>query len=230
MGRRRDGRGNGQTGGARWRFGYVTGVATLGLIAAVGFAGVPAVAEPVATTSATIADHVKRALNIGRTANKRSVRANRRSVRANRRAVRAVRRARVPGPKGPTGPEGPPGPDPLHGRAPATEDRTLLLSWDAMGLEVRTHDPGEGDSTFEVRIVNTNPAGGTELYVTEEGSATKVNPGSSNAFGGLASGLDALVAENNGGAGRLLELSCFANVLVAGDDEFMQCMAVKAGN
>ena len=75
----------------------------LAVILAICFAGVPAVAEPVATTSANLAKVVKRTLGIARTANKRSTRAIR--------LARAVSKQAGPqGPEGPTGPKGDRGP------------------------------------------------------------------------------------------------------------------------
>ena len=115
----------------------------------------------------------------------------------------------------------------LYGRAPAAGNRTLLLSWPAMGLAVRTHDAGAPDSPFQVRVVNTNPPGGTRFWVSTDGGASQIQPGASAAFGGL-SGLDARVVEN-GGSGRMVRLDCFANVIAQGDDQFMQCMALTAG-
>jgi len=115
----------------------------------------------------------------------------------------------------------------LYGRAPAAGDQTLLLSWPAMGLEVRTRDAGVPDSPLQVRIVNTNPPNGTRFWVSTDAGATQIQPGASSAFGGL-SGLDARVVEN-GGSGRMVSLNCFANVIGASDDQFMQCMALTAG-
>jgi hypothetical protein len=95
-----------------------------------------------------------------------------------------------------------------------------------MGLEVRTHDAGAGDSVAEVRIVNTNSAAEKSFRVITD-VISGLDPGGSAAFGGLA-GVDALVVEN-GGIGRMVKLDCFGNVIAAGEDGFMQCMAVRAG-
>ena len=114
----------------------------------------------------------------------------------------------------------------LYGRAGAGADRAFLLSWPAMGLRVETHD-APGDDPFQVRIVNTNPPGGTRFKVAEPGLISPVAPGSSVAAGELG-GLDARVVEN-GGSGRMVRLDCFANILQLGDDSFMQCTALTAG-
>ena len=116
----------------------------------------------------------------------------------------------------------------LYGRDNAAANEALLLSWPAMGLEVRTYDPDAGDSVFHVRVRNTNPSGGTRFYVVVGGTATPIAPGASNRFGGLTGLTDAQIVENLG-SGRMVKLSCFANVIAAGDDGFMQCMAVTAG-
>ena len=57
------------------RYGVAGPVAVLALIVAVAFAGVPAVAQPVATTSASLVQKVKKALGLARKANARSVKA-----------------------------------------------------------------------------------------------------------------------------------------------------------
>jgi len=131
------------------------------------------------------------------------------------------------GPQGPKGDQGPAGPGVLYGRASASDNRTLLVSWPAMGLEVRTHDVSAGDSLTDVRIVNTNSAGGTRFWVVMPELISPIVAGGDDNFGGLA-GVDALVVEN-GGSGRMVDLNCFANVLAQGDDNLVQCMAVVAG-
>jgi hypothetical protein len=131
------------------------------------------------------------------------------------------------GEQGLQGPKGDQGPGVLYGRAPAAENRTLLISLPAMGLEVRTHDVDAADPGYDVRIVNTNPADGTRFWVVTGGIISPIPAGGEEKFGGLA-GVDALVVEN-GGSGRMVTLDCFANVLGAGDDGFMQCMAIRAG-
>ena len=81
------------------RYGAVGPVAILALIVAVAFAGVPAVAQPVANTSANVFKIAKRALKIGQVANKRAAAANKRSVNA-------IKLARAGGAQGPQGPKG----------------------------------------------------------------------------------------------------------------------------
>ena len=77
----------------RKRYGVAGLVAVLALIVAVAFAGVPAVAQPVATTSASLVKQVKKALGLAKNANKRS--------------VKAIKIARASsGPEGPQGPAG----------------------------------------------------------------------------------------------------------------------------
>lgn len=102
------------------------------MIASVGVAGtvaMPATAQqtlagPAASASQGVVKHVKRALRIGRTANRRSAKAIR--------IARAARRdAGQPGPQGPqgeTGPQGPPGAQGPAGTALAYAHMTLLGS------------------------------------------------------------------------------------------------------
>ena len=117
----------------------------------------------------------------------------------------------------------------LYGRAPSEADEALLFEWPGTGVEVRTHDTDAGDSIFEIRIVNTNPAGGSSFYIADVGSsASALVPGSSKKQGGLI-GADLLLSENKGSLGRMMSLHCFANVISGGDDGFMQCMGVTAG-
>jgi hypothetical protein len=141
------------------------------------------------------------------------------------------RRGQLPaGERGPIGPEGPAGKDlrVLQGRVSAASDEVPILSWPAMGLEVRSHD-ASGDQTYQVRIANTNPVGGRLLYLVAGGSLTPVNPGADVAFGTFLGPGSALIAEN-GGAGRLLRLDCHANVNnTPPDDGFVQCSGLKAG-
>lgn len=115
----------------------------------------------------------------------------------------------------------------LYGRADASRDRAPLIKWPAMGLRVRTGNKGVPDAAFEVRIVNTSPPAGASFHVTVGNSTTLVGPGTSSAFGSL-SGLEARIVEN-GGAGRMVLLHCFANVIAMGDDGFVQCIAIRAG-
>lgn len=90
----------------------VGGAAIGALVASLAVAGalaMPATAQqatggPVASASHGMVQHVKRALQIGRVA-------NRRSVQAIRTARAAHQVASQPGPQGPTGPQGPPGAD-----------------------------------------------------------------------------------------------------------------------
>lgn len=84
----------------RKRHGTATPIAVLALVVAVAFAGVPAVAQPVANTSASFA---KKLLRMVKGANKRSAVANKRSVNAIKLARNA---AGTPGPQGPAGPKG----------------------------------------------------------------------------------------------------------------------------
>ena len=68
----------------------------------------------------------------------------------------------------------------LYGRAPSSADKALLFKWPGTGVEVRTHDTDAGDAIFEVRIVNTNPSGGSSFYIANVGnSASSLTPGSS---------------------------------------------------
>ena len=117
----------------------------------------------------------------------------------------------------------------LHGRAPSGADEALLFEWPGTGVQVRTHDTDAGDEIFEVRIVNTNPSGGSSFYIADVGhSASALTPGSSKKQGGLL-GASLLLTENKGSLGRMMRLHCFANVIAGGDDGFMQCMGVTAG-
>ena len=91
----------------RKRYGAAGLVAVLALIVAVAFAGVPAVAQPVATTSASLVKQVKKALGLSRKANARS--------------VKAIKIARASsGPEGPAGPAGTNGTNGTNGEKGAT--------------------------------------------------------------------------------------------------------------
>ena len=117
----------------------------------------------------------------------------------------------------------------LYGRQPSGADEALLIDWADAGIEVRTHDIDAGDSIFEARILNTNPAGGSYFSVVDPGSGSApIAPGGNRKVGGLI-GFDRLLVENKGDLGRMMRLSCFANVIAGGDDGFMQCMGVTAG-
>jgi hypothetical protein len=72
------------------------GLLALALIAAVAVTSVPAVAHPVANTSASLAKQVKQALKL--------------SKKAGKNAKKALKVAGQPGPQGPAGPNGPAGP------------------------------------------------------------------------------------------------------------------------
>ena len=68
----------------------------------------------------------------------------------------------------------------LYGRASASADNALLFRWPGTGVEIRTRNVSEGDSAYHVRIINTNPSGGSSFYVTDVGSSSSIlNPGSS---------------------------------------------------
>jgi len=90
----------------RKRYGAIGPVAILALIVAVAFAGVPAVAQPVANTSANAFGLAKRALGLGQQASKRSVFANKRSINAIKIARAAHNQAGQPGAEGPKGDKG----------------------------------------------------------------------------------------------------------------------------
>ena len=117
----------------------------------------------------------------------------------------------------------------LYGRASASADNALLFKWPGTGVEIRTRDVSEGDSVFDVRIINSNPPGGSSFYVTVVGSSSNIlNPGSSIKRGGLT-GTSLLLVENKGNLGRMMRLHCFATVISAGDDGTIQCMGITAG-
>lgn len=90
----------------RKRHGDAFPVAILALIVAVAFAGVPAVAQPVATTSNKLVKQIRQALNIGKAANKRSVKA----IKLARNAAGTAGPQGVPGVPGVPGLPGPAGP------------------------------------------------------------------------------------------------------------------------
>ena len=118
----------------------------------------------------------------------------------------------------------------LHGRAPSSEDLELLFEWPGTGVEVRTRNGEVGDAAFEVRIINTNSSGGPSVYISDaNGSTTSLAPGTSRDEGAV-SGLSVLLTENNGSLGRMMHLRCFANVIGGGDDGFMNCMGITAGD
>ncbi|MFA9401264.1 MAG: hypothetical protein ACERKT_09195 [Acidobacteriota bacterium] len=116
----------------------------------------------------------------------------------------------------------------LYGRGPSEADEALLIEWPEAGIEVRTHDADAEDAVFNVRILNTNPAGGSTFYIVEGSSAASLAPGGNKKTGGLI-GFDGLLVESKGGIGRMLRLTCFANVIAGGDDGFVQCMGVTDG-
>ena len=120
--------------------------------------------------------------------------------------------------------------DVLYGRAQSTESLTLLFEWPGTGVEIRTHDDEAGDSIFQVRVVNTNSAGGPSFFISDAvGSAVSLAPGTSRNEGSLF-GLNVLLTENNGSFGRMMHLRCFANVVGGGNDGFMNCMGITAGD
>lgn len=91
------------------KFGGVAIGALVASLAVAGAIAMPATAQqavggPVANASQGLVKYIKRSLQIGRVANRRSVQAIRSARAANQRAGR-------PGPEGPTGPQGPPGAD-----------------------------------------------------------------------------------------------------------------------
>ncbi len=117
----------------------------------------------------------------------------------------------------------------LYGRESSGADEALLFAWPGTGIEIRTHDTDAGDAIFELRIINTNPPGGSTFYIVDPGSsASSLAPGASKKAGGLT-GASLLLNENKGSLGRMMRLDCFTNVIGAGDDGFMQCMGVTAG-
>jgi hypothetical protein len=89
----------------------------LALIAALAVAGVPAVAQPIATTSRSLTKTVKRALGLAKSANRRSVA-----------AIKLARSAGGrPGPRGTVGPQGPAGPQGAPG-APGSARAWAVVS------------------------------------------------------------------------------------------------------
>lgn len=116
----------------------------------------------------------------------------------------------------------------LYGRGVSDADGALVLRWPGAGVEVRTHDAGEGDSIFHQRLLNTNPPGGSSFWVKDGTTASSLTPGSSLRVGTLT-GTSLLLVENKGNLGRMMRLDCFANVIVSGDDHFIQCMGLTAG-
>jgi hypothetical protein len=86
----------------RARRGLIGPSAVLTLVLAVAIAGVPAVAQPIATTSANLAKAVKKAFKLSNAASKRSARA----VRIAREAEKQVGPQGIPGPVGSPGPKG----------------------------------------------------------------------------------------------------------------------------
>jgi len=85
----------------RSRYGMAISVAVLALVVAIGFAGVPAVAQPTATVSGKVVKISRKALKFSRVALKRSAVANKRSIEA----IKVARKG-TPGPRGPQGKRG----------------------------------------------------------------------------------------------------------------------------
>ncbi|MEX0972944.1 MAG: hypothetical protein WDZ46_06765 [Solirubrobacterales bacterium] len=81
----------------------------MALIVAVAFAGIPAIAAPVASTSANVAKQIRKALRLGVVANKRS-------VNAIKIARNAAQQGGMQGPAGPVGAVGPKGADGAQGQ------------------------------------------------------------------------------------------------------------------
>lgn len=117
----------------------------------------------------------------------------------------------------------------LYGRAAADADGELLIDWQEAGMEVRTRDVGAGDAITDIRILNTNPPGGSSFYVANPGSnGGLLEPGADTKVGAFL-GADRILVENKGDLGRMMRLTCFPNVLQGGDDGKVQCMAITAG-
>jgi hypothetical protein len=123
----------------RSRYGLAGPAVAVALILAVTVAGIPAVAQPIATSSASIAKMVQQALSLGKTANKRS-------AAALKIAQEAQKQAGPQGPKGDTGPQGPKG------------DAGLQGSPGVSGLE-RVVNQTQVDSSDAKELVVACPAG-----------------------------------------------------------------------
>jgi len=139
------------------RYGAIGPVAILALIVAVAFAGVPAVAQPVANTSANVFQIAKRALKIGQVANKRAAAANKRSVNA-------IKLARAGGAQGPQGEQGPQGPQGGKGDKGNTGDTgaTGPTGPTGVGTQGDTGPTGPTGPTGQTGFTATLPPGATQ--------------------------------------------------------------------
>ncbi len=133
-------------------FGVAAPIAVLALVVAVAFAGVPAVAQPIATSSTNIFGKLKRSLHLGAAANKRAVIANKRSINA-------IKFARgIQNEKGPQGPRGPKGDKGERG------DRGQQGVPGEDGASVTEQSLPPGDSNCPYGGASFSVAGGTRSY------------------------------------------------------------------
>lgn len=155
----------------RARHGLAIQAAALAAVLALATVGVPAIAQPIAATSASVAKSLKRALRLGKAANKRSAR-----------AIQIARRAPgQPGPQGVPGPAGAPGVKGDRGSKGDKGDQGIQGPPGVSGLEVvaKRAQTNSDDSRFVTVTVECPEGkkvfgGGALIYGDPDADATWV--------------------------------------------------------
>jgi hypothetical protein len=113
--------------------------------------------------------------------------------------------------------------------------QTVLFSWPAMGLEVRTRG-STGANTPQIRVVSTRAAGRSLIKVTgRDGNndqiALDLAPGANSEIGStLGADLRVIASDDNGaaGEGRSVLIECEANDFLADSDGFIHCFGIRS--
>jgi len=184
----------------RARYGLAIKGAALATVLALAVAGVPAVAQPIATTSAGIAKRVKKALRLGGAANKRSVKA----IQIARNTQKQPGPQGIPGPVGPPGPKGGKGEKGDLGEKGEKGDQGIQGLPGVSGLEVVANRGVEGAGDFRELAVECPGGkrvfgGGAFIYGDPDGDAIQVQDHISlDLSGPLAPPLEIPKMENEG--------------------------------
>lgn len=153
----------------RARHGLAIRAAILAAVLAFATVGVPAIAQPIAATSASLAKNLKRAVRLGKAANKRSAR-----------AIQIARRAPgQPGPQGVPGPAGTPGVKGDRGSKGDKGDQGIQGPPGVSGLEVVANRAETSSDEFRFVIVECPEGkkvfgGGALIYGDPDADATWV--------------------------------------------------------